>query len=355
MMYEFFNKHLSIGATSPIVETDFEPLTREEMTVWTTEHPEPPSTEEAELTLLREFAAASDRQMAELIPNSAQQSHSFRQIVGGAWETILGRKLPGSEEVQLRLDSESTDEGVTIKRGAIEFAKHQESVPVTILHSAMTSPKSAVVWISPEGKQAVEEHGTPRPVVSQLLSHGQLVIGVDLLYQGSSKGNGPIGAKSRAIENGREAACFVFGYNHPLFAQRVHDILTALAYARQLVGPQGTVGLAGLPGAAGWAAAASFLTDGGLDRVALATDGFRFGQITDIEDPHLLPGAVKYGDLPALIALLAPTRLWIHGESEQQESLPVMMYRTMQVPGNIAFDHASSTGVVERMARWLTS
>jgi hypothetical protein len=353
MMYEFFNKHLSIGAASPIVENDFDPLTREDLTVWTAEHPEPPSTEEAEITLLREFAAASDRQLAELNPNSAQQSHAFRQIIGGGWETILGRTLPGPDEVRFQLASESTDEGVTIKRGSIETAKFRESIPATILFSAMTSPKNAVVWISPEGKLAVEEHGMPRPVVGQLLSHDQLVIGVDLLYQGSSKGNGPQGAKSRAIENGREAACFVFGYNHPLFAQRVHDILSAIAYARQVVGSKGSIRLAGLPGAAGWVAAASFLAAGSLDRVALATDGFRFAQITDIEDPHLLPGAVKYGDLPALMALSAPTRLWIHGESELVDSLPVTMYRSMQVPGNIAFDHATSLGVVERMARWM--
>ncbi len=115
MMYEFFNKHLSIGATSPIVETDFEPLTREEMTVWSSEHPEPPSTEEAEVALLRELAAASDRQLAELNPNSAERSHAFRQIVGGGWETILGRKLPAPEEVQFQLASQSTDDGVTIK------------------------------------------------------------------------------------------------------------------------------------------------------------------------------------------------------------------------------------------------
>ena len=39
--------------------------------------------------------------------------------------------------------------------------------------------------------------------------------------------------------------------------------------------------------------------------------GFRFGDITEIRDVNLLPGAVKYGDVPALLALCAPTPLTI--------------------------------------------
>ncbi|MAQ90278.1 MAG: hypothetical protein CMM03_10520, partial [Rhodopirellula sp.] len=44
------------------------------------------------------------------------------------------------------------------------------------------------------------------------------------------------------------------------------------------------------------------------------TQGFRFGAITQYGDVNFLPGAIKYGDLPGILALNAPHRLIIVGE-----------------------------------------
>ena len=43
------------------------------------------------------------------------------------------------------------------------------------------------------------------------------------------------------------------------------------------------------------------LPDGLLSHAHLAPTSFRFADITNPFDPALLPGAVKYGDLPALL------------------------------------------------------
>ena len=51
--------------------------------------------------------------------------------------------------------------------------------------------------------------------------------------------------------------------------------------------------------------------------------GFRFGDITEIRDVNLLPGALKYGDVPALLALCAPTPLTI---SEATPPLTAAVY-----------------------------
>ncbi|MCA9063260.1 MAG: acetylxylan esterase, partial [Planctomycetaceae bacterium] len=48
---------------------------------------------------------------------------------------------------------------------------------------------------------------------------------------------------------------------------------------------------------------------------AVDTGGFRFDDLADWKDARFLPGAVKYGDLPTLLALSAPGRLWIGGET----------------------------------------
>ena len=38
--------------------------------------------------------------------------------------------------------------------------------------------------------------------------------------------------RNRKVNTKREFAGFTYGYNHPLFAQRVHDILTLVSYIR---------------------------------------------------------------------------------------------------------------------------
>jgi hypothetical protein len=55
------------------------------------------------------------------------------------------------------------------------------------------------------------------------------------------------------------------------------------------------------------AAAAATLAGDAVDGVAIETaDEHPFAKITDWRDPNLLPGAVKYGDLEALIKMIAP-------------------------------------------------
>lgn len=61
--------------------------------------------------------------------------------------------------------------------------------------------------------------------------------------------------------------------------------------------------------------------------LAVDTEGFRFST-TGIYDPNFLPGAVKYGDLPTLLALTAPTPLWLAGEANMNSHLTLTMQRT---------------------------
>ena len=49
------------------------------------------------------------------------------------------------------------------------------------------------------------------------------MVGADLIYQGEFLADGQPLEKTRRVENTREAAAYTFGYNHTVFAQRVHD------------------------------------------------------------------------------------------------------------------------------------
>ena len=102
------------------------------------------------------------------------------------------------------------------------------------------------------------------------------------------------------VPNPRQIPAYTHGYNHSWFAQRTREI-----YAR-ILGAKAAghrVRLVAEPGMEAVALAASVVADKGtVTSVSLANDDFRFVAITDWRDPNFVPGAVKYGDLPGLVA-----------------------------------------------------
>src|SRR5690606_745845 len=88
MMYEFFNRHFQLGLESPIVETDFKPLSTAELTVWNDQHPKPASDDAAEVAFLQKWDQQSQKQLAALTPRNAETLAEFRRVIGGAWEVM---------------------------------------------------------------------------------------------------------------------------------------------------------------------------------------------------------------------------------------------------------------------------
>ena len=130
--------------------------------------------------------------------------------------------------------------------------------------------------------------------------------------------------QTRVVENPREFAGYTHGYNHALFAQRTHDVLTLVSFLRNTkVGSHQspkTVCLAAFgPQTGPIAVAARALAGEAVDRAAVDTHGFRFGKVLDYRDPMFLPGGSKYLDLPGLISLSAPHPLWLKGEGAKAD------------------------------------
>ena len=160
------------------------------------------------------------------------------------------------------------------------------------------------------------QDGSLTPAVLKLVQSGTTVLGADLLLQG-----GEAEKKTRIVANPREFAGYTFGYNHALFAQRTHDVLTMVSFLHSAkIGSHPTPELVAV---AGWestgpiVAAARALAGSHIDRAAVDTQGFRFGKLLDYRDPMFLPGGAKYLDLPGLLALSAPNPLWVSGEGKQ--------------------------------------
>ena len=331
MMYEFFNEHLKLGQSSPIIERDFVPLTRDEATVWYDEHPAPHYSEEAELRILRDFATDQGRQFADLKPNDVRTLDTYRRVIGGAWNVMIGRRLPGKGEFTYRHTDTVSTNSLTKFYTIVRLTREEEEI-ATLIYVPKHWNKQTAIWVTDTGKSGLlKENDAPIELIRKLLDAGFSVVLPDLIYQGESRIaesriNGASLTKSREVALSRDSLGFTAGYNHLPFAQRVHDILTLIAFSRYGENRSMRIHLLGLGRIAGpLVAAAAFQAKEAIDTVAITTDGFRFGGITTIRDPMMVPGAVKYGDVPGLLPLLAPTRLLIADTSPKDDAMQLAL------------------------------
>jgi len=65
-------------------------------------------------------------------------------------------------------------------------------------------------------------------------------------------------------------------------------------------------------------AAAGAVSGDAVDGLAVDVAGFRFTQLNDYRDANFINGIVKYGDVPALLALNAPKKLLVIGDHDEQ-------------------------------------
>jgi dienelactone hydrolase len=318
--YTWLNRHFKLGSKEPVIERDYEPLKRDQLTVWDTQHPAPKAADpDFERKLLKWFADDAEKQLRA----SAASPERLRRDAGSAVEILIGRTLAtgGGTEWQ---PGEQTDRGGYVEMtGLVRNNTYGEALPVVRLQPKNWTGR-VVVWLGDSGKSALTSaDGSLRPEVRQLVNAGASVLGADLLLQGDFLQDGKPVKQTRTVANPREFAGYTFGYNPALFAQRAHDVLTLVKYLRSPgAAPQTTatsVAVAGFGGVGPVVAAARAVAGDAINRAAVDTGGFRFGKLLDYRDPMFLPGGAKYLDVPGLLALGAPQPLWLAGEGSQPD------------------------------------
>ncbi|MBK8094692.1 MAG: acetylxylan esterase [Verrucomicrobiaceae bacterium] len=298
--YTFINKHFKLGHTSPVIETDYEPLTKDQLSVWDAQHPAPKAADpDFERRLLKWYTEDSQKQL---------QAADAEKVLRPAIEVVLGRSYDQAGKVEWQL-SDKQDRGDHLEMtGTLTNTTHQEEIPVAWLYPKNWNGR-VIIWLDDQGKTGLQSDE-----VKKLVAAGAAVVGADLLFQGGQ----PV-RETRVVANPREFAGYTHGYNHALFAQRVHDVLTLVTFLRNTrvsthPSPK-SVCLAGLGEQTGpIAIAARALAGTAVDRAAADSHGFRFGKILSYRSPMFLPGGSKYLDLPGLITLNGQNPLWLHGE-----------------------------------------
>ena len=366
VMYKWLNRHLDLKVGMPIEERDFLPLTRDEMSVWNDNHPlpqGPAAGDSHEKAVLAWFTDTSHRQLEELWPRSPEGHRQFRAVLGRAFDVILGRRL---EDVG-PLESRTRSEGRSVSRASryrwrrlLLSNRFSEEVPV-IAWSNGSGGHRTLIWITEGGIQDLSSsENEPAAAIRRLLASGVRVLGVDLLGQGTESARAGH-ERNRLVRGGdgseqwQQHAAYTFGYNYPLFSQRVHDLLTVMSYVRSKW-PETQVLLLGLGPVAGpLAAAARAQAEEIPYRTAIGSGAFRFETILQFEHSMFLPGAARYLDLPALILLPAQGGdLWLTGEDEASMEKLREAHEAAELSFKLEFPRGVDADSLESALNWLT-
>ena len=328
-MYHFFNHHFKLGFEEPIRERYYEPLILEEATVWSGSHSAPKGGlvgDDHEVRLLQLATEDSENQMQQIAQSASPTDERFRRVIGGGWQTILGRTLSEVGEVTESFNTNASNaDQITLTRKL-----NRENV---LIQKWFDTDKNQglVILVSDNGLHDLS-NGTdslPSQIQDRLLAQNIGVIGCDLYGQHSPASEAqPMWYQPNGDQGWKRFSGYTYGYNHPLFVKRVHDLLTVIQYAQKLA--DGPIHLVGIGATAGpIAAAARSQAESAITKLAVDASGFQFEQLTSHSDPMFVPGSVKYLGLDGLLALSAPQSVALMKRNDQVFPTTKQIYRQL--------------------------
>jgi dienelactone hydrolase len=304
LMYNWFNKHLQLGQLEPVVEKPFEPVPPKELSVYDDQHPRPQDATDAN-GLRKYLTETSEKQLEQLHSMEGASLKKLQRLVGTALEVMVHDRMSHLADAALlgagRLDGRLENLGYT-KLG-LSRQGSEEEIPAFRLRTKERED-TIVVWIHPEGKSSLFQHGKPIAAVRKILDNKIGIIAPDVFLTGEFRGT-----EIPAVNH--QFAGYTFGYNRPILANHVHDILTTVVFLRDRKAAK-KLHMVGFGKAGPWVLLAKALCGDVLGRIAVDANQFDFDQVKSTSDEMMLPGALKYGGMASFAALCAPGELYLH-------------------------------------------
>jgi len=275
-MYQWFAKHLKTPRPAPAEEKPIRVLSKAEATVWTAAHPAPKANDaDLERAVLQHWAKDAAKQIA-----------ARPKLVDEALPAVVGRIWKDAGVCDWVMDQKEEKDDRFVMTGWIANKTHGERVAAT-WHYPKTWNGGVIVAIGHD--KGLEES----------VAKGVAVC-LPQLFTDPSPGTAEM---ARKVDNPREFAGYTLGYNTSVIQRRAHDVLTVLTFIKHHVRqPKDIVVNAAADAVPETALALTQVPGGTVSEAALPAPDFRFASVKSIRSPRLLPGALKYGDLPALLA-----------------------------------------------------
>lgn len=296
LIAQWFNQHLRLGQPEPIREKPFEPIPPAELSVWpgAPELPKPKSAAEIRTWL----SERDDAMLAELAAHPAD----YVPVVRHALRVLVHTDYPErgtTQATQLGFDKRV---GYGLWRGTQRRRGSGEEMPLIALVPA--GSRRAVVWLHPAGKASVfGPDGEPVPAARRLLQSGCTIVAPDLFLTGEYQG-ATVAWPPQPHHRDIPFLGFRYGYSRTVLAEQVHDALTTVGHlwTRRDVDQ---VDLLAYGGAGACGLLTKALAGSAVQRAVIDLENWDFDQVTGLDDPRLLPGAMKYGGLHGFVPLAA--------------------------------------------------
>ncbi len=296
--YNFLNQQLRLGwPESPVKEKPFEPIPPKYLSVYDADHPRPADEADAK-TLRRTMTRTADEQLA------AMPADQYAQTVRVALQAMIVDQLPSGRDVDVSEPSAQSP-GMFLRR-----KDTGEQIPFAWAKPHDFNGKNVVIWADPRGTAIFGKE----PAIQKLVDRGIMVIAIDSFMTDDFK-PGPKPATRPTKQRGNPNppySGYTNGYERTILANRVHDLLSEIAFARSVSGVK-DVSIIGTKGAGVETLLAAALAGDSLAHIAVDLDQFDFDKITSDTDPMLLPGALKYGGIYGFVPLIHSTDVLIAG------------------------------------------
>jgi dienelactone hydrolase len=302
LMYNWFNKHLQLGQLEPVVEKPFVPVPPKELSAYDEQHPRPKDATDAN-GLRKYLKEASEEHLKQLHPTDSSHLKDLKLETETALKVMVNDAWPirGNVSASSVIDNDSK---VRIGTFAITRLANGEQVHGALVTEQREIKGTVVLWVHPAGKASLFNNGEPTPAAKKLLDKQVSILAPDLFMTRDSDGKLP--------KVNSQFAGYTFGYNRPVVANRVHDVLTAIAGARVISNKIETIHAIAFDSAGPWVLLARGLCGNTVSRTAVDANQFDFDQVNETSDEMMLPGALKYGGIASFAALCAPGELFIH-------------------------------------------
>lgn len=346
-VYDWLNRSWQLGSVPPIQEQPFEPISKAQLEVFNEKHPRPADAI-GPTELKRVLIDGAQRQLNELRPTNVKTLFQFKQTVATALSHLVASELPRPDQVAAESLGFVEQKDFRAERLLLSRKGGGEQVPAMLFVPKNAAHKATLV-VHPSGKAALlDASGQPGPLLAGLLDKGQTVLAIDAFLTGEFQNSRtPTPAPDPRIG-------FFPCFNRTLLAQRVHDILTAVACLQAKAGVKG-VNLVGIQDAGPWCLLSRGLCFVAVDRLAVDVGPASFSNVKDVTDPMYLPGALRYGDLPTLAVLSAPGDLLLASARGFDAAWLKDAYHCAGIepgPGNLRIENEPVSA--EQLVEWLT-
>ena len=285
-MYGWVNRHFAMGSSEPVLETDFEYLGKEALSVWDDKHPMPSGGLALERSLLRWWQEDAQSQLLE-----GTDVEAIRQRLQAGWHSLL---LPAQRRATSATIEEGEKLGVQVVDGERSWLTkwNQDKQPANaiMVTNAETDPgviaKRFAMEANPKGWNGSQEQAKRRFAWFQETSAAASL--------------------QPLVANPRRSAAYTFGFNPSKSVRVAANLSRSIAWLHEQRGEKLEVWASDKPFVA---IAATLLAPTKVERLVVVDDGWRLSQAKDIDDVDFVPGSLRYLDWPGLVACLQDTEV----------------------------------------------